>query len=79
MATSYEDAQREVLAAIGAWALREMQGQPERSRALFDALVPLFDGRYPHHKILTHFCVEAREPKDVTAAVDLLPGSQPGS
>lgn len=66
MAKSYDDFTRDVLAAIGEWTLREMQGQPERVRVLFDALAPRFQERYPQHKILTHLCQEAREPKDVT-------------
>lgn len=57
---------RDVLAAIGKYALAEMQGQPERVKALFDSLVPQFNGHYPQHKILTHLCQDASEPKDIT-------------
>lgn len=60
------DPRLEVLAAIGELALRDMQGQPERIRALFDALMPRYLDVYPHHKILAGLCQEAREPKDVT-------------
>jgi len=64
--TIRENARLEVLAAIGTWALHDMQGQPERIEALFDDLAPGFRDIYPHHKLLAHLCQEARELRDVT-------------
>lgn len=69
----YSEVEKEVLAAIGLWALRDMQGQPERAQAMFEALQKRFDGRYPEHKILSHFRAEASEPKDVTDEGDQHP------
>lgn len=52
----------EILATIGAWTLHNAQGKPEIAEAIFKDLLPQFQGRYPHHKLLTHWCDDAKQP-----------------
>jgi len=52
----------EILSAIGAWTLHNAQGKPTEARRIFKCLVPQFEGRYPHHKLLSHWCSEAEKP-----------------
>lgn len=58
----------EVLAALGAWALRQARGRPEMIEDIKRQVMPRFVERYPHHKVLAHWCMEALEApeKDVT-------------
>lgn len=57
-----KDPMQEVLAAIGAWTMHNCQGKPEMAAEIFNCLVPKFLDRYPHHKLLSHLCQDAREP-----------------
>lgn len=51
----------EVLAAIGTRALLDAQCNAERVDAIFRTFVPIFVGRYPHHKLLAHLCEAAKD------------------
>lgn len=51
----------EVLAAIVTRALLDAQCNAERVDAIFRAFVPIFAGRYPHHKLLAHLCEAAKD------------------
>lgn len=57
-----KDPMQEVLAAIGAWTMHNCQGKPEMADEIFRCIVPKFQDRYPHHKLLSHLCREARDP-----------------
>jgi hypothetical protein len=50
----YTDCEQEVYAAVGELLVSKLDGQDDLARAIFEALVPKFINRYPHHKILTH-------------------------
>lgn len=57
-----KDPMQEVLAAIGAWTMHNCQGKPEMANEIFRCVVPKFQDRYPHHKLLAHLCQDARDP-----------------
>lgn len=59
----------EVLAAIGAWTLHEAQGRPDLAKEISNQVLPPMQDRYPHHKLLSHWCQDARELIDVTPGV----------
>ncbi len=60
----------EILATIGAWTLHNAQGKPEIASAIFKNLLPQFQNRYPHEKLLTHWCEDAKEPARVVPDVE---------
>lgn len=62
----------EVLAALGAWTLRQARGRPEMLVDIRREVLSRFEGRYPHHKVIGHWCAEALEApeKDVTPVAD---------
>lgn len=64
----------EVLAALGAWTLRQARGRPEMLADIRCDVLSRFEGRYPHHKVIGHWCSEAQEApeKDVTPAGNVL-------
>lgn len=49
----------EVRLAIADYVIRRANGTAD-GRKIFDALIPRFEGRYPHHKVLAH-CLTAPE------------------
>ncbi|KRH79561.1 hypothetical protein FERRO_06290 [Ferrovum sp. JA12] len=57
-----KDPMQEVLAAIGAWTMHNCQGNAEMADEIFNCLIPKFQDRFPHHKLLTHLRREARDP-----------------
>ncbi len=67
-----KDPMQEVLAAVGAWTMHNCQGNAEMADEIFRCVVPKFQDRYPHHKLLTHLCQEARPPLLVTTDSPLL-------
>lgn len=64
----------EVLAALGAWTLRQARGRPDMLADIRRDVLARFEGRYPHHKVVAHWCAEALEApeKDVTPGNDSL-------
>lgn len=54
----------EVLAAVGKLLISKLHGRDDLARAIFDALIPQFEDRYPHHKILTEIVLGQVEEKD---------------
>lgn len=64
----------EVLAALGAWTLRQARGRPEMLADIRREVLSRFEGRYPHQKLIAHWCAEALEApeKDVTPGNDTL-------
>ena len=68
----------EVLAAIGAWTLHEAQGKPELAKDIFNQVLPPIRDRYPHHKLLAHWCQDARETIDVTPGAENQPSGEDG-
>ena len=68
----------EVLAAIGAWTLHEAQGRPELAKDIFNQVLPPMRDRYPHHKLLAHWCQDAKELIDVTPGAENLPPGEDG-
>lgn len=62
-----DEAERDVLAAIGRWAVEHvLRHRAELANQMFDDVAPQFNGRYPHHKLLSHLWQELREPKDMS-------------
>lgn len=57
-----DPASLEVLAAIGAWTLHNAQGKSDVAEKIFKDLLYQFQGRYPHHKLLSHWTQEAQKP-----------------
>ncbi|WP_244619013.1 hypothetical protein ACTACN_04825 [Pseudomonas syringae] len=49
----------EVRLAIADYVIRRVNGTTD-GKKIFDALIPRFVGRYPHHKLLAH-CLTAPE------------------
>jgi hypothetical protein len=49
----YDQCELEVLAAVGELLVSKLKGRDDLAYAIFDALLAQFQGRYPHHKILT--------------------------
>lgn len=68
----------EVLAAIGAWTLHEAQGRPELAKDIFNQVLPPMRDRYPHHKLLAHWCQDARELINVTPGAENQPPGEDG-
>ena len=60
----------ELLATIGAWTLHNAQGKPEIAEAIVKDMLPQFQNRYPHEKLLTHWCDEAKQPARVVPDVE---------
>lgn len=54
----------EVLAAVGKLLISKLDGRDDLARAIFDALIPQFEDRYPYHKILTEIVLGQVEEKD---------------
>jgi hypothetical protein len=47
-----KDPMQEILAAIGAWTMHNCQGNAELANEIFKCVIPKFQDRYPHHKLL---------------------------
>lgn len=58
-----------VIRAIADLKMREIQGNGFLVQQVFDNLIVQFDGRYPEHKLLTHWCQEARDPKEISGSL----------
>jgi len=56
---------QEVLAEIGRIVLNSVQGRPELAREVFNAVIPKFQNRYPHHKILSHFLLQEAFEREI--------------
>jgi hypothetical protein len=56
----------EVLAAVGKLLISKLDGRDDLARAIFDALIPQFEDRYPYHKILTHIVLGQVPERDET-------------
>lgn len=67
-----KDPMQEVLAAIGAWTMHYCQGNVELADEIFRCVIPKFQDRYPHHKLLAHLCREAKDPLLVSTESSLL-------
>jgi len=71
----YSAVEQEVLAAVGELLVSQLAGRDELARAIFEALVPQFMNRYPHHKILTHIVLgQVKEETDEEFEARLRPG-----
>ena len=55
-----------VIRAIADLKMKEIKGNAHLVQQVFSTLVPRFEGRYPEHKLLTNWCQEARDPKDIS-------------
>lgn len=55
-----------VIRAIADLKMREIQGNSQLVQRVFSSLIPQFEGRYPEHKLLTNWCQQARDPKDIS-------------
>lgn len=66
------DPMQGVLAAIGAWTMHNCQGNAELANEIFRCVIPKFQDRYPHHKLLSHLCREAKAPLLVSTDSSLL-------
>ena len=50
----YKVCELEVFAAVGELLVSKLHGRDDLAYAIFEALLPQFQDRYPYHKILTH-------------------------
>ncbi len=66
------DPMQEVLAAIGFWTMHSCQGNTELADEIFRCVIPNFEDRYPHHKLLAHLCLDAKSPLLVSTDSPLL-------
>jgi len=67
-----KDPMQEILAAVGAWTMHNCQGYAELANEIFKDLIPKFQDHYPHHKLLTQLCQEAKAPLLVATDSPLL-------
>jgi len=61
-----KDYEVEIFAAVGKLIVSNLQGHDDLARAIFDALVPEFENRYPRHKILAELVLRHVPERDET-------------
>jgi len=61
-----KDYEVEIFAAVGKLIVSNLQGHDDLAHAIFDALVPEFENRYPRHKILTELVLQYVPERDET-------------
>lgn len=60
----YEQYEQEILAAVGKLLISKLAGRDDLAHAIFNALIPQFQDRYPYHKILTETVLGQVEEDD---------------
>ena len=66
------DSLQEVYAEIGRLVVERAEGRPELAQAIFDAALPAFRNKYPHHKVLTTLRQGLEEAKPL-AGIEIPP------
>lgn len=71
-----EQCELEILAAVGKLLISKLEGHDDVAQSIFDSLLPQFENRYPHHKLLTHILLEHIDKENKCAEGDFknLPG-----